>query len=223
MRIVTLAFAILLAFTAAGAAEDFQFGGQTLSISPPPGYCALDPSDPNDAVVIKRLEVQQEGMNLVPLQFGICNELADWRAGRIPVLSRYGQIMLPLSYAEAPRPLPMSRQEYLDTVAPQIPKVDAAQVAELESKLNARTEDVQISSIQNLGILDQDENAIYVGMLGVITGGGQKLPVAAVAAATLLESIPVTVNLYGPTDEGAFDKLVAIQKAYVADLIRRNP
>jgi hypothetical protein len=200
-----------------------RVGDKTLALDPPPGYCELDPGDPNDAVVIKRVETQQEGMNLVALQFGICNELADWRASRIPILSRYGQIMLPLSYAQAPRPLPMSRQEYLGEVAPAIPKVDAAEVAELESKLNSRTEDVQVSGIQNLGILDQDGNALYVGMLGVIEGGGQKLPVAAVAGATLLSSIPATVNLYGPTEEGAFDKLIAIQKAYVAELIRRNP
>jgi hypothetical protein len=39
----------------------------------------------------------------------------------------------------------------------------------------------------------------------------------------MLGSIPVSVNLYSPVGEGAFDKLIDAQKVYVAELIRRTP
>jgi hypothetical protein len=223
MRIVASTIVILLALCTTGAAEEIRAGGKTLSIDPPAGLCAYDRSNPSDALVMRRVEDQQTGMNAVPLQFGACDELADWRAGRIPVLSRYGQVMLPLTYPGAPGPIPFSRRQYIEAVAPQIPKVNAARMEELKVQMNAKTPDVQLSGLQNLGILDQDENGLYIGMLGVLDADGRRIPMAGVAATTLLDSIPVSVNLYAQIGEGVFDKLLAAQKAYLAGLILRNP
>jgi hypothetical protein len=222
LRVLTVAITILLAFATPAGADDISVGGKILSIAPPQGSCAYDRSNDADAAVMKRVEDAQAGRNSVVLQFGLCDEFVRWRANEI-VFTQFGQIMLPLTYTGAPCPLPMSRQAYLDQVAPKIPQIDANTVQKVEDELNSKVDDAQISDFQILGILDRDENALYVGFVGVLEIDGKRFPSAGVGAITMLGSVPAIVNLDGPAGEGVFDKLLDAQKAYVAELIRKNP
>lgn len=222
MRALIVAIAILVTFTTPVRANDVPVGGKTLSIAPPEGFCEYDRSNDFDAAVMKRVEDAQTGMNRVALQFGRCDEFKRWRAGGV-TFSQFGQIMLSLDYPGAPQPVPMSRQDYLDRVAPQIPQLNAGDVQRIEDQLNGKINDAQIAGSQLLGILDRDKNALYVGFLGVLEVDGKQFPLAGIGAVTMLGSVPTTVNLYRPVGEGAFDKLIDVQKTYVADLIRRNP
>ena len=101
--------------------------------------------------------------------------------------------------------------------------MDSAAVAEVERDINARLDGVQLSGLQNLGVLDRNPDALYVGILVAVEQDGQKIPRVLVAAPTMLGSNPVTVNLFSAPEEGAIDQLIATQKTYVAELIRQNP
>lgn len=217
-----MAVALLLAFAGPLAAADVSVGGKTLSILPPDGSCAYDRSNEFDAAVMKRVEDAQAGMNQVVLQFGLCDEFPRWRMGGI-LFSRFGQIMLPLDYPGAPQPLPLSRQKYLDIMAPQIPQLKPDDVKKIESQLNNKMNDARITGAQLLGVLDRDDNALYVGFVGALTVAGKQFPIAGVGAVTMLGSVPATLNLYSPIGEGAFDKLIDAQKVYIAEMIRLNP
>lgn len=222
MRAGIVALAMLLAFAGPLAAEDVTAGGKTLSLQPPAGFCVYDRSNAFDAAAMQRAEDAQAGKNRIVLQFGRCDEFAQWRSGAIP-FGEFGRIMLPLNYPGAPQPLPLSRQKYLDIMAPKVPKLDPADLKRIEDQPSSKISDAQASGPQLLGLLDQDHNALYVGFLGVLEVGGKKYPLAGVGAVTMLGSIPASVNLYRPMEKGAFDKLIAAQKAYVAELIRKNP
>jgi hypothetical protein len=156
------------------------------------------------------------------LQFGRCDEFPQWRTGTV-AFSEFGRIMLPLNYPGAPQPLPLSRQKYLDIMAPKVPKLDPADVKRIEDQASSKATQTLASGSQLLGLLDQDHNALYVGFLGMLEVDGKKYPLAGVGAVTMLGSVPASVNLYRPMGQGAFDKLIDAQKAYVAELIRRNP
>jgi len=222
MRAGIVALAMLLAFAGPLAAEDVAVGGKTLSLQPPAGFCVYDPGNAFDAAAMQRAEDAQAGKNRIVLQFGRCDEFAQWRSGAVP-FSEFGRIMLPLNYPGAPQPLPLSRQKYLDIMAPKVAKLDPADVERIEDQASRKTTETQASSPQLLGLLDQDHDALYVGFLGVIEVGGKKYSLAGVGAVTMLGSVPASVNLYRPMGKGAFDKLIAAQKAYVAALIHSNP
>jgi hypothetical protein len=222
LRALILATATLLALSAAASADEVNVAGRSVSLVPPEGACAYDRNNEFDAAVMKRVEDAQEGLNKVVLQFGRCEEFPRWRMGGIP-FSQFGQIMLPLSYPGAPQPLPLWRREYLNLMASQIPQLNDADIQRIEVELNGKVEDAQIKGSQLLGILDRDENALYVDFLGVLEIDGKSFPQTGIGAVTMLGSIPVSVNLYSPVGEGAFDKLIDAQKVYVAELIRRNP
>jgi hypothetical protein len=222
MRAGIVALAMLLAFAGPLAAEDVTAGGKTLSLQPPAGSCSYDRGNAFDAAAVQRAEDVQAGKNQVVLQFGRCDEFPQWRTGTV-AFSEFGRIMLPLNYPGAPQPLPLSRQKYLDIMAPKVPKLDPADVKRIEDQASRKVTETQASGPQLLGLLDQDHNALYVGFLGVLEVGGKKYPLAGVGAVTTLGSVPASVNLYRPMGEGAFDKLIDAQKAYVAQLIRSNP
>ncbi len=222
MRAGIGAVAMLLAFASPLAAEEVAAGGKTLSLQPPAGSCVYDRGDAFDAAAMQRAEVAQAGKNRIVLQFGRCDEFPQWRTGTI-AFSEFGRIMLPLNYPGAPQPLPLSRQKYLDIMAPKVPMLDSADVKRIEDQPSGKISDAQTLGPQLLGLLDQDHNALYVGFLGVLEVGGKKYPLAGVGAVTMLGSIPASVNLYRPMGKGAFDKLIDAQKAYVAELIRKNP
>ncbi|MGH6880727.1 hypothetical protein [Hypericibacter sp.] len=222
MRAGIVALAMLLAFAGPLAAEDVTVGGKALSLEPPAGSCTYDRGNVFDAAAMQRAEDAQAGKNQVVLQFGRCDEFPQWRTGAA-AFSEFGRIMLPLNYPGAPQPLPLSRQKYLDIMAPKVPKLDPVDVERIEDQPSSKITNSQASGPQLLGLLDQDQNGLYVGFLGVLEVGGKKYPLAGVGAVTMLGSVPASVNLYRPMGKGAFDKLIDAQKAYVAELIRKNP
>jgi hypothetical protein len=101
-----------------------------------------------------------------------------------------------------------------------MPKLD---IAEIEKEIDAKTEGVDVSGSQLLGVIGKDANALYIGLLSNVTGGGQQATMAGVTSFTLLRSVIANTNLYEPAEAGAHDKLLSIQKTYLAELVRRNP
>jgi hypothetical protein len=219
MRVALFALATLLLSAPVAAAEKFQIDGQTLSISPPEGYCLLDRSRPDDAGLTALLERSQEGVNRVLQNFALCAELEDWHAGRINNLRHFGNVMVPVENGET-KALDMSRSAYVTALAGSVNSVD---YTALEREINEKIDLVQISGTQFLGALHQDEQALYIGVLVALETGGKRLPQAGIAILTMLGKIPASMNMQWPAEEGVFDGLLAAQQSYAAALIQANP
>ena len=217
MRFLLLAVGIFLFMTQAGQAAEFQVAGQTLSISPPHGYCALDRNNPSDAPVIERLEKSQAGRNQVLMSFALCSELADWRAGRIPYYKHYGNVTVQLQDG-SPQKLQSSRADFIASMEETMPKIDPAEV---DREVSTRTG--EITGSQLLGIIGKDSNALYIGLLVSLKAEGQPIVLAGVTSFTLLKSIVVNTNLYEPASADAHEHLLSIQQPYLAQLVQRNP
>jgi len=220
MRIVLSALTALLLLVPVAEAKQLWIAGQTLFVSPPEGYCRLDPSRDDDGGLILMQERMAEGANHILENFALCTELEDWHAHRINNLRHFGNVMASLENGSA-YTLNLSRQGYLDEMAKQVPAVD---YEDATSVINQRIEAAQMSDTRFLGVLHQDEHAIYAGLLIAIETEGQKLPQAEILAVTLLGKVPVSINIQGPADEeGVLDKLLALQEAYAAELVQLNP
>ncbi len=219
MRFLVLTLAAFLCLASSGHAEEIRLGSKTLSIPPPDGYCTFDRNNPADAFVMDTTERAQAGQNQVLVHFAPCRDLDDWHAGRIPNYSVYGNVAVQLERG-APHSIALARREFLARTKSEMPEVD---IKEVESEANATTDAIQISESQFLGILDHDQNALYVGILSVAEVAGQKHRVISITGLTLLGSIVTNINLSAAADSGTIDRLVAIQKAYVAELVRLNP
>jgi len=88
---------------------------------------------------------------------------------------------------EASRPL----LRYALCAAPSVDYEAATRV------INQNIQVVQMSGTQFLGVLHQDEQALYAGLLIAIETEGRKLPQAEILAITLLGKVPVSITCRG--------------------------
>ena len=219
LRFLILTLATFLSLVSVGHAEQFQVAGKTLSLTPPEGYCLLDRSRKEDDGLTALLERSQAGVNQVLLNFALCTELEDWHAGKIPNLRHFGNVMVPVENGST-YALSVPRQSYVAALAGQVASVDFAAITQ---EVNRKLEIGQVTDNQFLGALHQDDSAIYIGILTTLDSGGQKLPQAGIAALTLLNSVPASLNMQWPAEEDVLKGLLAAQQKYASALIQANP
>ncbi|HWA45377.1 MAG TPA: hypothetical protein VHA10_19300 [Hypericibacter adhaerens] len=214
-----LAFGAALFTASLAEAEQVQVGGRFLSIEPPQGYCALDRTKPQDARVMQAVENAQADRNRVLMHFVPCNEIEAWRAGRLTSYSVYGNVAVQLENGQ-PRVAGMSRGDFINAMQSQMPKLDTKEV---ESEINARLQGMKLSDTQLLGVVDKDRNGLYIALAMTASAGGQDMAKAGVTSFTLLGPFVVNTNMATAAAPGAYDKLLAIQKPYLAKLVSQNP
>lgn len=219
MRLIAVILIGLLLPVSAASAEQFQIAGKTLSLTPPEGYCPLDRSRKDDDGLTTLLERSQAGVNQVLLNFALCTELEDWHAGKIQNMRHFGNVMVPVENGST-YALSVPRQSYVAALVGQVASVDFAAITK---EVNQKLEIGQITDNQFLGALHQDDSAIYIGILTTLDTGGKKLPQAGIAALTLLNSVPASINLQWPAEEDVLKGLLAAQQQYTAALIQANP
>jgi hypothetical protein len=218
LRALIVATAVLLALATTASADDISVGGRTLSIMPPEGYCALDRSNPADARVMDTVEKAQAGRNQVLMHFVPCTELEDWHAGRIAVYSVYGNVAVQLNNG-TPTATRMSRTDFIDGMQAHMPTLD---MKDIESEVNSKIEGMQLSGSQMLGVIDKDSNALYVALAMEVSANGENLAKSAVTTFTLLGPFVANTNMATAAMPGAYDRLLAIQKTYLANLVQQN-
>lgn len=219
--------ALLLAIglcAAPAAAETVPLPHTLLEVPLPEDYCSLDPGDPIEAEVMRVVEALQQGQNRVLLQLVQCEELAQWRSGELLEFMRFGHVMLPMANG-AVQPVPLDRASFLGEMVNHLPAADDALIEEIRRTANNNEQGFTVEDLQYLGLLDQDANGLYVGLIGrpAVDGEAGGLQ-AGLMGMTLVRQTIVAVYFYRPfEDQADFDRLMVLQKAYMERLIAANP
>jgi hypothetical protein len=203
------------------AAEPVDLYGRQVEFFLPLGYCYLDEAQPAEKILVDNSVAMNQGSNELIAYFAPCNDLVAYRVGAITVLSEYGIIFVPLIDGgfEAS---PLSRAESIPQIAATIPALDEAALQELERQ--ASQQGITVSGTQFLGLIGQDANALYAGLLAEVSDGTTSYPTAGVLAITQLQDVVLTVNLYRPYRSNAdIVALLSEAESYVAQLVAANP
>jgi len=220
--ILALSFAALLPALPAGA-EPVDLYGRQVEFFLPMGYCYLDESQPGEQQLVSAIVQSNQGSNDLIAYAAPCNDLIAYRVGAIEVLSEYAIIFVPLVDGGF-QPTPVSRAESLPQIAASMPALDEAALQQLEQEASSNPHGVTISGSQFLGLIGQDANAIYAGMLSNVSDGTTTSAVAGVLAITQLQDVIVTFNVYRVYRSNAdIVALLTEAEAYVADLVAANP
>ena len=225
MRRLTLA--LLLAAAPLGitpvAAEQVDIFGRPLELFLPDGYCLLDAAQPNEKMLLDITTANNQGSNHLVAYFVPCNDLAAYRAGAITSMTEYGILFVPLVGGSF-QPTPEGRAATLQQVAASLPGIDAAVLAEVERQAQSSQGGVKIDGVQFLGVLGQDDSALYAGLLLDVSDGQQTLAAAAVIGMTVLRDVTLTANLYRPYRSNAdIVALTSELQPYMAALVAANP
>lgn len=229
--------AIAVVAPATAAAADLTVGGRIVHITPTPGFCALNRSIEVDAVVLGKIARIHRDYNELVDFWSKCGRLNAYRIGLVDDLSPYVLVLAHLRKNGRIVPADMALADYLNGMRRELAKnhggkdvLDEAMTKTIEERLRevladlGSVEQVKVGETRILGVIAEDEVALYLGMVQrLITESGDRL-LACVAALTELNGIGISVNIY---DEYAgpqtFDALQAQARSIAAQLVPANP
>ena len=213
-QVVALGFSLLaLAAVPAGAVE-VTVDGISAVLELPKAYCALSRKHPVERAFYDQQDRLQAGINKVVMIAAPCSGIKALRTrGAAP---RYAIWMMPAGGGH-PRRIPdgVARQDVLDALARAIPKLDTGA---LMNKLDDRIAKEGIAlDVDSSGLIDQDPNAVYMGIAGTVANAASKVKFAGVTGMTVMSRRMFSLNLYDTLENRAtFDRMLAAAKDTLA-------
>jgi hypothetical protein len=202
------------------SAASYEVAGRSVAVELPSDYCAIDKGIRAERELHEVIQQINAGMNRVLVVFVECQELRSWRRGEIDALTRYGQVLTPARETVFGD---LDLSTFLGELRKVMDQAFAAGLQDGRSRALAVVPDLEVGEVRSLGVLAQDETAIYAGMAELLERGGGRLVMAGVVSMTLVNQVAVSVNLYRPYDDPAsVETLLAEQKRLMEELLRRN-
>lgn len=199
--------------------ETINVLGQQISFSNPSGYCTPGNSERERELMAMSTRSVGAGARLVHAAVR-CSELKDYRSGRRDTLDHWLQIQLIGPKGDFKR-LEMNREAFLASIAKSTPRVDAA---EINRRLRGALENPDLSmSDMKVEQLGRDGNAVYFSARMNLSIGDSTRPVTGLSGITLLNSLPLTVNIYEGTGTAkSRDQLQPVLQELLQSLFTEN-
>ena len=201
------------------ATESVNVLGQQITFSNPGGYCTPGASAREVELMDLARRSLGEGSRLVHAAVR-CSELEDYRKGRRDMLDHWLQIQLIGPKGSFQR-IEMPREAFLSGLSKSSPRVNAA---ELNQRLKASFENSDINlSDMKFEPIGRDGNAVYFSMRMNMNIGETSRPISGISGITLLNSLPLSVNVYEGTGSlQSRGRLQAVQQELLNSLLTEN-
>lgn len=200
--------------------------GRAITFEAPPGMCAFDPEYQTDKVYLDNMREVNKPENTLVAVFTVCSELERSRNSANVILSDYEIILFPSG--SIGKNSIFARADFLRemrTFYEANENFFPEDVLELVREKIADIEVAKAGEFIDLGILASTDEALVSGMTMVVEYFGQRpSPIAGAIAFTVLNGVPITVNLYRNPyeDETTITGLVERVQAHVKTLVAVN-
>lgn len=201
--------------------------GQQVLFSIPHGYCTPGESAREVELMDLAKRSLAEVSRLVHVAV-LCSELDEYRIGRRDMLDHWLQIQLIGLKGNFQR-IEMPREAFLSGAFEAIPRV--ANSAEFNRRLEASVRRLE-ASVENSDValtdikfepIGRDGNAVYVSMRMNMRVGDRFRPISGVGAITLVNSLPLSINVYeGTGSPQSRAQLQAILQELLNTLLAEN-
>ena len=201
------------------ATESVNVLGQQVVFSNPGGYCTPGKSAREVELMGLARRSLGEGSRLLHAAVR-CSELEDYREGRRDMLDHWLQIQLLGPKGNFQR-IEMPREAFLSSLSKSSPRVNAA---ELNQRLKASFDSSDISlSDMKIEPIGRDGNAVYFSMRMNMSVGETSRPMSGISGITLLNSLPLSVNVYEATGSPqSRGRLQAVQQELLNSLLTED-
>lgn len=211
---------VLIWFAIATAhAESFEVLGRTIELTPPTNFCRLG-STAREAALLD-LQTKSTAPAGVLTQFTVpCNELEDFRQGKIDSFSRWAQVLVLRRQGQL-QLVRESREDFVRSTAGNVSStpVDFADVnRQIRQHLSQSGMQIAMTGMQPLGIRD---SAFFATVQMASEENGLKVPMVAVIAATVANRLPIVVQVYA-TARAPDEPLIEIASSYVQSVVTQN-
>lgn len=197
MRALAFIAALLLACPTAAMAESVDVWGRKVRLTPPAGFCVLGQSDAERALFESRRRAVAPAGLLAQLAVA-CDELDAVRSGKLDLegLSRWAQVQF-VTHHGLPVSVTVSREAYVRKTA-EVAAREAVDIAALnrlgaEHFAPSKTRPLALGA-QPIGIVGA---AFFASMQLRREADGEAVPFETVYGVTVIQRLPVLVQVYG--------------------------
>jgi hypothetical protein len=240
------ALAVLLSACAAGNTQPPSFTAtrsgdaaataRLLHLNPPADYCALDRSQPVDALSLAVLEKTVDGIAQVLALWRPCPDLLASRRG-IRNFDRPTAAITAIVQQGVPVRAPVPRARLLPELASILAlgnrdkALDAAIDAEMRRRFDETVgrlaksfgSDAALGETVDLGVRAQDRNAVYVAMITEASLGDRRSTLDNIIAVTELNGLIIEVAIFANrAGDPEMKRLLAFAQALMAKLVADN-
>jgi hypothetical protein len=214
----------LVATTGAMAAEAI-IGGVSINL-PPAGFCELAANNPSDNNLLTKIGglVAQGGNKMLSMS-AECQQLADWRANKRPVLDDYGQYQTPIGQMDqlVASPDTMIRQTCAE-LRTNGDQIVSNQAPDIKARVEETLKTVKMNEQRFIGVLAEDQTACYAGLIQKMRTetGADKTQIILIAITVVKNKQIFAYRMAVYTDSDAVTALLAKFKGTVAALYGAN-
>lgn len=199
--------------------ESVEILNQRIIFSNPQGYCTIGKTIREIELMNLTKRAIGDGARLVHAAV-LCSELDDYKSGRRDLIDHWLQIQLIGPKGNFKR-IEMDRESFLQRISKTTPKLNSNEINyNLKRALN--DENIDFSNMQ-ISPIGRDGNAQYFSIRSNIKIGDLSRKVNGISAVTLLNSLPIAINVYEVSDaiHGLFG-LQQVQKELLMSLFSEN-
>jgi hypothetical protein len=149
---------------ALAAPLEAKVGATSIKLVLPPDACQIEKSQPADARYLAAVAAAIAGQNRVLTAYANCGQLADWRAGTKPLLDDHGQYQVSLKLEETDYPA-AAVAEVCRQLRQHGDQLIEDSKADQTKRMEQAVKGLKVNEIRSLGVLDEDENGCYSGIL----------------------------------------------------------
>jgi hypothetical protein len=223
LRFIFAAFAGL-AIVSSGIAKDAQIGAATLTLPPPDGFCEMTEDDPSDARMIQAISGMLASAQVEALVMSAdCTQLESWRGGVKPLLDDFAQYQTAIPTKNSDFPRAESIKGFCTAMRAQGGNM-AGMTDDLNKRLNAVLENAKFNEMNFLGVLAEDADACYFGLVQKVRSeiGTEKTQVG-MTATTVIKGKLVNYVVYTTYQNAdTVTEALARHKRNVAALLAAN-
>lgn len=201
------------------ATELVSILGQQVVFSNPTGYCTPGKSAREVDLVDLAARSLGEGSRLVHAAVR-CSELEDYRQERRDTLDHWLQIQLIGPKGKFQR-LEMQREAFLSGLSNSSSKTNSEEISR-RLRASLANSDLNLSQMQ-VEPIGRDGNAVYFSMRMNMSAGGSSRLITGISAITLLNALPLSINVYEATGSSASrSQLQKVQQELLNSLLTEN-
>jgi hypothetical protein len=217
-RPIVIAFVLALAGSSAIAAE-VTVEDVTFKLPPLAGFCDLEDQYPSDGRMLATLTdlLTKSGNKLLSMSAD-CQQLADWRAGKEPLLDDYANYQTPI------RPIAETIKQTCDTLRAEGDKIQSNQTPDIKARLKDALPKIELKDASFMGVLAEDPTACYAGLLQKLRTetGADKTQVVLFAAMIVKKRFIFVYGITRYVDSDSVDRMLAVLKTHVPKVLAAN-
>jgi hypothetical protein len=165
VRVFGIAALFALACAASNAiAGSATIGNVSINLPPPLNFCELSANNASDKRMITTLtDLLAKSGNKLLVMSADCRQLAERHAGKRQLLDDYAQYQTPIAGID--KPPTETIQQTCATLRAEGDKILSNQIPDIKKRVEATLNKIKMNEANFLGVLAEDANACYAGIL----------------------------------------------------------